>query len=222
MRRWIKDQSLSLFFGIIFLAALVGQAVAGNRAYNEDAAAHGSETISLGRYVRSSDYGQAVLENWQSEYLQFLLFVLATIWLLQKGSPESPEQPGLGSDAEQKVGRYADSKSPAWARVGGMRQVVYSYSLLILMSVIFVGAWFGQSVTGWTRYNDEQREHDQAAVGWGEYVTTASFWEETLQNWQSEFLAVGSMAVFAIYLRARGSAESKKVGEPHEKTGGGG
>ena len=87
------------------------------------------------------------------------------------------------------------------------------------MGSIFVASWLGHSVTGWTEYNDEQRMHDEPTVSWGTYVLRPTFWEETLQNWQSEFLAVGSMAVFAIYLRARGSPESKKVGDPHHKTG---
>jgi hypothetical protein len=87
------------------------------------------------------------------------------------------------------------------------------------MAAIFVASWLGQSVTGWTSYNDEQQMHDEPTVSWAAYVVRPNFWEETLQNWQSEFLALGSMAVFAIYLRARGSPESKKVGDPHHKTG---
>jgi hypothetical protein len=219
MWRIVRDQSISIFFGMLFLASLIGQAFAGVRAHNAEAEAHGAETISLGRYVVSSDYGRAVLENWQSEYLQFLLFILATMWLFERGSPESPPEPGSDSDREEKIGRYALKSSPKWAKVGGWRTAVYSYSLPLLMGSLFVASWFGHSVTGWTEYNDEQRMHDEATVSWGTYVMRPNFWEETLQNWQSEFLAIGSMAVFAIYLRARGSPESKKVGDPHHKTG---
>jgi hypothetical protein len=141
------------------------------------------------------------------------------MWLFERGSPESPPEPGGDSDREEKIGRYALKSSPKWAKVGGWRTVVYSYSLPLLMGSLFVASWFGHSVTGWTEYNDEQRMHDEATVSWGTYVLRPNFWEETLQNWQSEFLAIGSMAVFAIYLRARGSPESKKVGDPHHKTG---
>ena len=87
------------------------------------------------------------------------------------------------------------------------------------MVTIFVFSWFGQSVTGWTEYNEDQRDHDAPTVTWAGYATSADFWEDTLQNWQSEFLAVGSMAVFSIYLRERGSPESKPVGAPHDETG---
>jgi hypothetical protein len=219
MWRIVRDQSISIFFGLLFLASLVGQAFAGVRAHNAEAEAHGEAAISLGRYIVSSDYGRAVLENWQSEYLQFLLFILATMWLFERGSPESPPEPGRDSDRQEKIGRYALKSSPKWAKVGGWRTAVYSYSLPLLMGSLFVASWFGHSVTGWTEYNDEQRMHDEATVSWGTYVLRPTFWEETLQNWQSEFLAIGSMAVFAIYLRARGSPESKKVGDPHHKTG---
>jgi hypothetical protein len=87
------------------------------------------------------------------------------------------------------------------------------------MLAIFLGSWFAQSVTGWTEFNAEQVDHDQARLSWLAYVGSANFWETTLQNWQSEFLAVGSMAILTVYLRQRGSPESKPVGAPHETTG---
>ncbi len=89
MRRFLRENSLGLFLGALFLAALGGQAIAGHISYNEEQLSHGGAAISLGRYLTSSQFGQAVMENWQSEYLQFLIFLMATIWLLQKGSPES-------------------------------------------------------------------------------------------------------------------------------------
>ncbi len=219
MRSFLRDNGLSIFFGTIFLATLIGQAFAGRRVYNNEAAEHGEQAISLGRYVISSHYGQAVLENWQSEWLQFLLFILATMWLIQRGSPESEPDLGMSTDKEEKIGRYAQASSPLFAKFGDWRTTLYSYSLLILFAIIFIGSWLGQSFTGWTRFNDEQRAHDEPALSWSGYVTTSEFWEDTLQNWQSEFLAVGSVMVFGIYLRARHSAESKRVGDPHEKTG---
>ena len=222
MRRFLRDNSLSLFFFGIFAVALVGQSLAGVRVYNEEQLAHGGETISYWRYLYSSHFGQAVLENWQSEYLQFALFILATIWLVQRGSNESKQLDEIGreSDRKQKVGRYATQGSPAWARYsGGFRRWLYSNSLLLVMSVIFFGSWFAQSVTGWTEYNQEQSDHGEQRIPWAQYVANPDFWESTLQNWQSEFLAVGSMAALTIYLRQRGSPESKPVGARHDETG---
>jgi hypothetical protein len=214
MKRFLKENSLSLFFLAIFLLALVGQAIAGHNLYNEEALQHKESTISFWRYLTTSDFGQAVMENWQSEYLQFALFALATVWLVQKGSSESKElhKAGTESDKEQKVGRYADEDSPRWATVGGIRTAIYSNSVIIAMSLVFLGSWFAQSVTGWTVFNQEQQDHGDPRVSWWTYIGSSDFWQATFQNWQSEFLAVGSFAVLVIYLRQRGSPESKPVG----------
>jgi hypothetical protein len=218
--RFLRENSLSVFFLAAFLVALGGQSVAGQRAFNANEVAHGEEPISYGRYLLSSDFGQALLENWQSEWLQFTLFALATVWLVQKGSNESKQlgEAGLESDQKQQIGRYAPDAAPRWARARDWRTTLYSHSLVIAMLAIFLASWFGQSVTAWTKYNGEQVEHDQPTVSWAGYLTRAEFWENTLQNWQSEFLAVGTMAVFTIYLRQRGSPESKPVGAPHDET----
>jgi Domain of unknown function (DUF6766) len=221
MRRFVKENSLGLAFGLLFLACLVGQAIAGHLAYNQDQLAHGGGAISLGRYLTSSDFGQAVMENWQSEYLQFLVFLLLTVWLFQKGSPESKQEEELGreTEAEQLIGDAAKRRSPKPAKAGGWRAALYGNSLLIVMALIFLGSWGAQSLTGWSAYNQEQLDHHAEAISWLSYLGNAEFWETTLQNWQSEFLAVGSFAVFTIFLRQRGSPESKPVGAAHEETG---
>jgi len=225
--RTLRDHSLSLFFLAIFLTALVGQAISGHAEYNSNEIAHAQllhqepETLSFGRYLVSSSFGQAVMENWQSEYLQFTLFILTTVWLVQRGSPESKKLGEIGTqtDKEQRIGEHATANSPKWARALGIRRWVYSNSLLLVMGAIFFGSWFAHSVTGRSEYNQEQIQHKQEPLSWVQYVGSADFWQTTLQNWQSEFLAVGSMAVLSIYLRQRGSPESKPVGSPHEATG---
>ena len=121
--RALRNHGLALFFLVIFLAALVGQAIAGHADYNNDQVAHGGETLSLGRYLVSSDFGVAVMENWQSEYLQFTLFILLTVWFIQKGSPESKQsgEEGGESDEQQLVGSHAKPRSPKWAKAGGWK-----------------------------------------------------------------------------------------------------
>jgi hypothetical protein len=219
--RAIRDNGLSLFFGALFIGALVVQAIAGHAEFNNEQVQHGGEAISLGQYLVSAQYGAAVLENWQSEYLQFTLFIMATVWLIQRGSPESkePGKEGLESDEEQKLGRHSSPKSPAWARAQGLKRSIYSNSLLIVMTAIFLASWFGSAVTGWGEHNDDLITHHQTTLSFMQYLGSADFWERTMQNWQSEFLAVGSMAILAVYLRQRGSPESKPVGAPHDATG---
>jgi hypothetical protein len=220
--RWVRENSLSLFFLVVFLAALLGQSFAGHLDYNEELEQHDDPAVSWGRYVASSKFGVAVMENWQSEFLQFFLFILATVWLLQRGSNESKklDEAGLESDEAQRVGKHASPKSPSWGRrVRGLRYHLYANSLLIVMGLIFLATWLSESVTGWTEYNSDQLAHQHAAVSWASYLGSPDFWEKSLQNWQSEFLAVGTMAVFTVYLRQRGSPESKPVGAPHDETG---
>jgi hypothetical protein len=220
-RRFLRENSLSIVFLGLFLIALVFQAIAGHALFNDEQNQHSEPHIGFWRYVFSSSFASAVMENWQSEYLQFTLFILLTVWLLQKGSPESKElhQAGRESDQQQRVGEHADEDSPRWARMRGLRRTLYENSLLLVMGTIWLGTWLAQSLTGVTDYNAERLSHDQAVLSWWQYVGSADFWERTLENWQSEFLAVGSMAIFAVYLRQRGSPESKPVGAPHRSTG---
>jgi hypothetical protein len=224
MRSTFRRHGLGLFFGFIFLAALLGQAVAGWHQFNNDQLADGLAALSFGNYVTSASFAADVAENWQSEYLQFLLYITGTIWLVQVGSPESKDldKIGLESDEEQTVGPYADEHSPRWAAAGGLRTTVFSWSLALVMGLIFLVSWFAQSFAGWAAFNETRLERLQGPITWGSYVLNADFWSRTLQNWQSEFLAVGSMVVLSIYLRQRGSPESKPVGEPHTRTAVGG
>jgi hypothetical protein len=219
--RWVRQQSLALVFGLLFLGSLVGQALTGWRLFNDEQQAAQLPGIGLGRYLTSADFAVDVTENWQSEYLQFFLYIVLTVWLLQRGSPESKEldKAGRESDEEQKVGSDTDPDSPGWAKAGGWRLAVYSNSLGIVMALIFLGSWTVQSIAGWASYNRERLVDLRDPIAWTAYVGHPDFWSRTLQNWQSEFLAVGSFAVLAIYLRQRGSPQSKPVGEPHNSTG---
>ncbi|KRF23666.1 MULTISPECIES: DUF6766 family protein [unclassified Phycicoccus] len=221
MKRRLKENGLTLAFSALLLAALVGQALTGRASYNESAVDAGLPLLSLAEYVTSSQFAVDVAENWQSEYLQFLLYILFTVWLLQKGSPESKplDKAGRESDEEQKVGAHAEAGSPGWAKVGGWRTALYSRSLGLLMGLVFLGSWSAQFVAGRSAYNAEQLHDLQDPLGWAQYLQAPDFWNRTFQNWQSEFLAVGSMVVFSIYLRERGSPESKPVGSPHTATG---
>ncbi|MFL6064460.1 MAG: DUF6766 family protein, partial [Friedmanniella sp.] len=207
MKRFVGENSLTLAFGLILLLALVGQSVAGLADFNDQQLSQGQEVITYLQYLTSSDFAVDVAENWQSEFLQFFLFIVATIWLVQRGSPESkkPGDEGPGDDRDQKVGEFAEPDSPEWAKRGGLSRVIFSNSLLLAMGSIFLLSWLAQSLAGVVVYNSENVEHGQAPVAWLDYLSTPDFWNRTLQNWQSEFLAVGTRIAFSIFLRQRGS-----------------
>jgi hypothetical protein len=221
MRRFLRENALGLVFGVLFLLALIGQAFAGLADFNQEQLATGLEPISLGRYLTSASFATDVAENWQSEYLQFFLYLLLTVWLVQRGSPESKplDQRGLQTDEEQRVGGHAREDSPKWAKTGGVRTKIYSTSLGLTMGGIFFASWAAQSIAGVSAFNEQQLSKFQDPVSWGRYLAEADFWNRTFQNWQSEMLAVASMAILAIYLRQRGSPQSKPVGAAHDATG---
>jgi Domain of unknown function (DUF6766) len=220
-RGFLRDNALSLAFGAVFLATLVGQALSGVADFNAQQVADGLDPVSLGEYVTSSSFGVDVMENWQSEYLQFFLYIFATVWLVQRGSSESkkPGEEGTESDKEQRVGRFTDDGSPEWARTGGWRTAVFSRSLGLLMGGLFLLTWAASAIAGWAAYNSDQLGQLEDPVSFLGYLGAADFWNRSFQNWQSEMLAVGSMAVFSVYLRQRGSPESKPVGVAHAETG---
>ncbi|MGI8330511.1 DUF6766 family protein [Actinomadura scrupuli] len=221
MKAFLRDNALTLFFLLILVLALVGQAVSGLLVYNDRQLTSGGPEVSLAHYVTSSQFATDVAENWQSEFLQFFLYILVTVWLVQRGSPESkkPGDQGTESDQDQKVGTRAGDDSPSWAAAGGWRTAVFSRSLGLAMGTIFLLSWLAQSIAGRVAYNADRLADYQDPTSWTGYVTSADFWNRSLQNWQSEFLAVAAMAALSIYLRQRGSPESKPVGTPHQATG---
>jgi hypothetical protein len=220
MKTYLRRNGLTFSFLALFLAALVGQALSGNAEYNAMQATQGGSSISLWRYLTTSDFAVDVAENWQSEYLQFFLYVIATVWLVQHGSTESKEigKEGRGTDEEQKLGAFIDADSPKWAKAGGWRTAVFSKSLGLVMGTIFLLSWLAQSIAGRAAFNGQALGQLQDPVTWLGYLGEADFWSRTFQNWQSEFLAVASMAALSIYLRQRGSPESKPVGAAHGST----
>ncbi|THA39867.1 DUF6766 family protein [Streptomyces sp. A1547] len=216
-----RDNSLTLAFGGAFFIVLAGQAFAGHAGFNEDLATDGLQQLTLGEYLMSSDFAVDVTENWQSEFLQFFLYIFGTVWLLQRGSPESKElhKAGPESDQEQRIGDHAHADSPRWAGTNDWRQRLYSRSLGTVMALLFVLSWLAQSIAGTAAYNERQLRDLLPPVSWGGYLASADFWNRSLQNWQSELLAVAAMAILSVYLRQRGSPESKPVGAPHTSTG---
>lgn len=217
---WVRENGLGITFGLGFLLALGGQAAFGVVQENQELVEAGLPEISFWTYITSSSFAVDVTENWQSEFLQFFLFVTATVWLVQRGSPESKplDKRGRESDKDQKVGDYAEADSPRGARATGARGWFFARSLSLVMGAIFLGSWLVQSVTGNVTYNEEQVRTGGETVSYLQYLGHPDFWGRTLQNWQSELLAVTAMVVLSIYLRERGSPESKPVGTAHSAT----
>jgi hypothetical protein len=196
------------------------QSVTGWRVSNADAAQHGQPTHSYGRYLRSGHFAEATFENWESEFLQMGAYVALTALLLQRGSPESKRPHGDPSDADPRAA--ADDPTAPWpVRRGGLALRLYEHSLSLVLLGLFLLSLVGHLLGGHAEYNQQQLAHGQAPVSlWG-FLGSAQLWFQSFQNWQSEFLAVFALAVLGIFLRERGSPESKPVAASHAETGSG-
>jgi hypothetical protein len=222
MRKFLRDNGLSLAMFGLFFAFVIGLAVTGWANTNNDNAEHGEAAVSFGQYLLSGDFGEALFENWESEFLQMAGMVVLTALLVQKGSPESRMLGRNPVDREPpKDGDRPKREAPWPVRAGGIWLKLYEHSLTIALVLLFVLSFSLHVVTGAAAYSEEQQAHGEPAVSALQYLASARFWFESFQNWQSEFLAVGSLIVLTIFLRQRGSPESKPVDESNEKTGSG-
>jgi hypothetical protein len=217
MRRVLRDQSLTLVMFGLFAIFLGAQSLTGYRVYNADRVQMREPEIPFSRYLRSGHFVEATFENWESEFLQMGAYVLLTAFLIQRGSAESRD-PDKSKEADQEDAAVT-SESPWVVRHGGFSLKVYENSLPIALLAIFavsfvLHAWGGAKV-----YSEEQLAQGGHASSTWDFLHTSQFWFQSFQNWQSEFLAVGSLVVLSIFLRQRGSPESKPVAAPQKKTG---
>ena len=213
-----RNNGLSITLFVLFLASLAGQSVAGHRHYNEEQRQHGEGTVTYAEYLRSPAFVEATAENWESEFLQMAFYVILTVFLFQKGSSESKDP-----DKKEPVDREPDPrrKGAPWpVRRGGLVLHLYKNSLSLALFGLFLISFAAHAIGGAGDYNAEQQAHGrQVELSALAYMGTSRFWFESLQNWQSEFLAVLAIVVLSIWLRQAGSPESKPVDAPHSETG---
>jgi hypothetical protein len=206
-------------FGLFFVF-VVAQSFVGLFEYNRDQREHSQNGIGYVQYLGSGQFVESVFENWESEFLQMGLYVLLTAFLYQKGSSESkdPEAENPDDTDPRESRHHPDSPWPV--RKGGVVLKLYENSLTLAFLVLFFTSFALHAIGGVSEYNQEQVEHGAQSVSVLGYIGTSRFWFESLQNWQSEFFAMGAMVVLSVWLRQKGSPESKPVASPHSKTGG--
>ena len=219
MRSWVRDHGLMLANLALFVIFFGGMILAGVRVYNAEQLEHAGSTVSLLGYLTTGDFFEATFENWESEFLQMGMYVVLTAHLFQRGSSESKpiDEPAPQDDDPRESRDRPDAPWPV--RRGGLVLILYERSLSILFFALFLGSFLLHLLGGASAYSEEELAHRGTAVSPLEYLFTSQFWFESMQNWQSEFLAVAAIVGASVYLRHRGSAESKPVAEPHAKTG---
>jgi Domain of unknown function (DUF6766) len=218
MRRVLRDNGLSITLFGLFLVFLAAQSIAGYKTANSDNQQHRQPRESYGQYLTSGAFVEATFENWESEFLQMGAYVVLTALLIQRGSPESKNPDGEKVDQDPRLQRDQPD-APGPVRRGGLALIVYQHSLSLAMFGVFLLCFSLHALGGHAEFNQQQLEHGAAPVSLWSFLTGAQFWFQSMQNWQSEFLAVGALAVLGIFLRQRGSPESKPVAAPHAQTG---
>jgi hypothetical protein len=217
MKKFIKNNSLSLVFFLLFIFSIAGQAITGLKEHNQQMREEGGQELNMSQYLTSGHFLQATFENWESEFLQMALFVVLTMCLYQKGSSESKDP-----DKEEEVDREPNPRrrnAPWPVKMGGVVLSVYKYSLFIAFALIFILSfvvhWYGSLKD----YNEEQLLKGLPAETALQYLGNSRLWFESFQNWESEFLSVLAIVVFSIFLRQKGSPQSKPVDAPFAETG---
>jgi hypothetical protein len=209
---------LGAFF-VFFCTFFVGQSVTGHWVYNEDQREHGESVLSYGEYLTTGHFLEATMENWESEFLQAGAYVLLTAWFRQRGSAESKP---LDEDAPQDADPLDDVRPDSpWPVRNGKRLAltVYENSLTLALFAMFAATFVLHLIGGAREASQAQQAHGGTPISPGAFLRSADFWFQSLQNWQSEFLAVAAIVFLSIYLRQRGSPQSKPVAAAHAETG---
>jgi len=219
MRKWAKEHGLLLANAGLFLAFFVGMVLSGAASYSEEQQAHGQPAVSVLEFLGTGAFVEATFENWESEFLQMAMYVVLTALLFQKGSAESKPM-GKQAPQDEDPRRATLSQATPWPiRRGGALLKVYEHSLSILFFVLFLASFILHAAGGVDDYNNDQQSHGQPTISFLQYLGNSRFWFESFQNWQSEFLVVAVLAGASVYLREKGSSQSKPVAEPHYETG---
>jgi hypothetical protein len=217
MRRFFRNNGLSIAFIFLFVLSFIGQWLTGFNQYNKEREEEHQQQVSLLSYSHSGHFIQATFENWESEFLQMALFVLLTISLRQKGSSESKKCEG-----KEEVDREPSAKrkgAPWPVRKGGWVLSVYKHSLTIALLLLFLISFVLHLYGSLKDENDQLAQKGLPLESMSDYIIEPRFWFESFQNWQSEFLSVFAIVVLSIYLRQKGSPQSKPVDAPHAETG---
>jgi hypothetical protein len=217
--RILRDNGLTIVLAVASLATILGMFLTGWNVYNEELTKHGSQAVTLSSYATSGHFLSALFENWESEFLQMSAYVVLTAFLFQRGSSESKDPDESAAQDEDPADRANDRNAPLPVRLGGLARQLYSYSLGWALAILFLVSFLLHLRYSAEAESVEALKHGQSVQSIWDHLASAQFWFESFQNWQSEFLSTAVLVVLSIFLRFRGSPESKPVAAPHSETG---
>jgi len=217
MKKFLYYNSLSIAFLLLFLFGLAGQIIFGLQEYNKDLQEWGGQSVGWAAYLKSGHFIEATFENWESEFLQMALLVWLTIFLRQKGSSESKK-----CDEPNEVDREPspDRKDAPWpVKKGGLWLKFYKNSLTITLLILFILSFILHAYGSLKDENTQNMLQRKPLEHWSDYLSGSRLWFESFQNWQSEFLSIFAIIILSIFLRQKGSSQSKPVDASYEETG---
>ena len=217
MKTFLKNNGLSIAFLLLFILSIIGQVKFGLDEYNKELIEEGGTVVSLSGYLHSGHFIQSTFENWESEFLQMALFVVLTIFLQQKGSSESKDF-DKAEEVDQEPGPNKEN-APWPVKAGGWVLKLYKHSLTIMLLLLFVASFILHFYGSLRDENVHLALKGLPEENAMDYITDSRLWFESFQNWQSEFLSVFAIIVLSIFLRQKGSPQSKPVDAPNMKTG---
>lgn len=200
VKRFFRNNGLSVVLTLLFFIFWGAQAYFGWRVYNEELGQHHLHLLAFRAYLFTGHFWGSTGENWESEFLQMGAYVILTTFLYQKGSAESND-PDNTSKANRPHGfLYRNSLSLAFFALFWMSVAIHFSGALV-------------------ENNDERVMEGLQPQTFLTFLGEPTVWFQSFQNWQSEFLAVLSIVTLTIFLRQKGSPESKELDEPNSKTG---
>lgn len=218
MKQFVKNNGLSLAFLVLFFISIVGQVITGLKEHNQEIIEEGGQQLGLSDYLGSGHFIQSTFENWESEFMQMALFVFFTIFLYQKGSSESKDPEG-GDEPVDREPSPRKKDAPWPVKQGGLWLQLYKNSLTIALFLLFAVSFFAHLYGSMKDHNEEQQLKNLPGESLLQYLGNSRFWFESFQNWQSEFLSVFAIVILSVFLRQKGSSQSKPVDAPHGETG---
>ena len=215
----LRENGLSIVLFGLFAFSVAGQYVSGWYEYNEEQRQHGQPEVTATGYLGEGHFWEAIFENWESEFLQMAAYILLTVFLFQKGASDSKRLGAVERVDRTLPKKYQDPDAPWPVRKGGIVLALYENSLSLALIFLFVASFVAHGISGAAKHNQEQAEHGGEQLSTLQFMESSSFWFESFQNWQSEFLSIGVLIVLSIFLRQKGSPESKPVDAPYAETG---
>ena len=215
----LRDNGLTIVLLLATVGTVIGMTLTGLSVYNEELVAHSQVPITLSQYLTSGHYLSALFENWESEFLQMSAFVVLTAFLFQRGSAESKDPDEAAPQGADPAGHTREADAPLPVKMGGVPHTLYSYSLGLTLFLLFVLSFILHLRESAVAEAAKALLHHEPTPAVIDHLASAQFWFESFQNWQSEFLSTAVVVVLSIFLRFRGSPESKPVAAPHSQTG---